>query len=607
MTPNPSSSLTAAPPEPQWFMEAPLRMKQALNLPVPDSFVRWLGAANEMTQIWQTARCSAGSAVFGPLLSALQITARITPADIARIPSTGPALLVCNHPFGLLDGLIAGHILELRRADFRFLANSFLLDLPAIGSYILPVDVFATGALRNSKSLRRAIRWLDGGGALIVFPSGEVSSIQGVPPAIVDPPWSEHVVRLVTACKTRVIPMFLAGRNSIGFQCAGLVHPYLRTALLARELINKRGRTVNCTIGSPVAASRFAGVEPGTMVNYLRRRTYCLAERDSTRTKPAAQGRSSQIPIRAALEASRIRAEVEALPGQCLLFRKSSFAVYLARKEQIPNALVEIGRLREVTFRGVGEGTGRDIDLDRFDDEYLHLFLWHEEAREIAGAYRLVRADEAQEAGRCGLYTGTLFRLPLAFLQQVRNGIELGRSFVRPEYQRTLHPLYFLWKGIGAFLVRNPRYRYLFGAVSISGDYSLATRELLAHYFRARRPHGEAPVRPRHAFRPRAGARMIAEVAREVLDIDELSELVSDLEGGGKGVPVLLRHYLSLGAKILQLNVDRQFSNALDALIVVDLASCDRKALGKYIGPREAEALFAVHAGRQGVAEQARL
>ena len=258
----------------------------------------------------------------------------------------------------------------------------------------------------------------------------------------------------------------------------------------------------------------------------------------------------------------------------------------MAGAREIPATLAELGRLREKTFRAVGEGTGRARDLASFDGAYEHLFVWSEKKREIAGAYRIGRVDRILDtSGAAGLYTNRLFQLTPDFLRRMRQGLELGRSFVRQEHQRSIYPLYYLWKGIGTFLARNPRYRYLFGPVSISNDYSRAARELIVRYFREHRNGGANTVRPRRPFHTRPfGARLMAAMAARVNSVDELSALIADLETDGKGVPVLLRHYLGLGAEVLEFNVDPAFADALDALIVVDLTRSNNTAIERYMG-----------------------
>ena len=273
-----------------------------------------------------------------------------------------------------------------------------------------------------------------------------------------------------------------------------------------------------------------------------------------------------------------------------------NFLVLLAKSPEIPNLLHEIGRLREITFRQAGEGTGRSIDLDTFDHHYWHLFLWNRSAQEVVGAYRLGPSDEiVKSIGVNGLYTRQLFAWTPSFLERISPALELGRSFVRSEYQKTYSPLLLLWRGIGQFLVRNPHYKVLFGPASISADYGPASRQLIVQFLRAYRQSPElAPlVRPRNPFRTglfRVGQELMKESA---WDIEELSALIADIEFDRKGVPILLKQYLKLGGELVAFNVDRNFANALDGLIVVDLRKTDRRLLERYLGVQGAAAFLA--------------
>jgi putative hemolysin len=380
------------------------------------------------------------------------------------------------------------------------------------------------------------------------------------------------------------------------FQLAGLLHPRLRTALLPRELLNKRNRTIAVHIGTPIPFSRLKALDDDAMTAQLRLRCYALAAHDSGPAQPACLPGRAQEDIAAAVAAPLLCAEVEALPQEQLLDQSGEFQVWYARAGQMPWLLQEIGRLREITFRAAGEGTGSSRDIDLYDAYYLHLFIWDKEQRRVVGAYRLGLADEiARRFGVKGLYTHSLFRYRRHLLQQLGPAIELGRSFVRPEYQRSYSPLLLLWKGIGQFVARHPHYRTLFGPVSISGDYATQSQQLLVQFLRANNylPQLARLVRPRRPFRAPLGPVWLRHNAPG--DLDQLSELVSAMERDQKGVPVLLRQYLKLGGHILGFNVDEAFNNALDGLIMVDLRQTDPKVLAKYMGREQAAHFRVLH------------
>jgi putative hemolysin len=294
-----------------------------------------------------------------------------------------------------------------------------------------------------------------------------------------------------------------------------------------------------------------------------------------------------------------VKAEIDALPADQRLVDRGRFQVYCARAGQIPWALQEIGRLRELTFRAVGEGTGLGADIDLFDALYLHLFVWDAHAASIAGAYRLGLVDEIlSRHGKRGLYTHSLFKYRIQVLEALSPAIELGRSFVRVEYQRSFAPLLLLWAGIGRFVERSPQYAVLFGPVSISARYAPASRRLIVEYLSAYSADTRLArqVKPRRPFRP--GARPPAPNAAisAPRSIDELSRRIAQIEHDGKGVPVLLRQYLQLGGRLLGFNLDRNFADTLDGLIMVDLREVEETVLARYMGKREAAAFRAYHA-----------
>lgn len=534
------------------------------------------------------------------ILELLEANVACSQEDIERIPSTGPVLLVSNHPFGMMEGIVLSILAGRRRSDVRFLANSLLQSIPALAERVIPVDVFGTGrqaALRNALAFRTAERWLTSGGLLSIFPSGEVSSLQWKKLVIQDPEWSPSVARIARRSGATVVPVFFAGANSPAFHMAGLVHPRLRTAMLPRELLAKQRHTVEVRVGRPIAPKLLAQFEDdSSLTEFLKRRTYSLGDRLSA----AVPRNHSGTGIAPGADASALAMEVEALPAGALLLEHQEFQVYLARARQIPQLLQEIGRQREIAFRQVGEGTGKPLDLDEFDSHYLHLFLWNRERQEIAGGYRLKGTDEAlAEGGTRDLYTCRLFHLHRRLFDSMGPALELGRSFVRPEYQRRPQPLLLLWQGIGRYIARHPRYRYLYGPVSISRSYGRASQEAIVSFLKSRcsDPDRVPFVRPRRPFRPRPiDGRDARALAASLATIDQLSDLVADLEPDQKGVPVLLRQYLNLGGRVLAFSVDPEFSSVLDGLIVVDLAHTAPRLLQRYLGGDGAAAFASHHA-----------
>jgi putative hemolysin len=554
--------------------------------------------------------------VFSRMLRALNVQCNISKADVERIPTNGGLIVVANHPFGILDGVMLAEILLRVRPDVKILTNRLLAQVPWLTAHCIFVDPFGTteSAYASSRGLREAIGWLRSGGALAMFPAGEVSHFKFTRPEVTDPDWSDTAARLARKMRVDILPVHFSGRNSVAFQTLGLAHPRLRTLRLTHEFVSARGKTVDVRIGSRVTTgeiTRFEVVSDAT--RYMRWRTYFLRQRDRQSEgvkiiKNAIEHRydAGMSPVAKAIAAERIIAEVNGLQSEARLCQSGEFAVYVATAARIPSVLHEIGRLREITFRAAGEGSGLDLDLDEFDQYYKHLFVWDTIQQRLVGAYRL--GDTARIVnvrGVGGLYTSTLFKYHREFFSNLGPALELGRSFVRQEYQRQYAPLLMLWKGIGNYVAAHPQAPVLFGAVSVSNAYKQASRELLVRFFereQANDPSGLASmVRPRCPFRGSLIRDLETNSAIKLLaSADELNAPISDVEADGKELPILVKQYLKVGGSILAFNVDRAFSNVLDGLVMVDLRKTRRDALNRYMTAPGAESFLQYHHGPEG-------
>jgi putative hemolysin len=506
-------------------------------------------------------------------------------------PRTGPLVIVANHPFGILDPVILAHYAARHRPDVKVMTNALLGAFEQLRPHIIPVNPFggAEAAKENLAGMKEALRHLRGGGALVIFPAGEVSRYRPGR-GIEDPPWSSHVGSLVRRTQASVLPVFFPGRNSALFHAAGLIHPRLRTSLLLREFCKQIGTRTPVHIGTPIPFARLKKFEDDeALTKYLRIHTFVLSGRRPAADEESQQRAESLAERRTGTNCHRIQAEVTALRERgARLVHLGGFGVYAAHSHDIPATLQEIGRLREETFRAVGEGTGQEIDLDRFDRYYEHLFLWDEEQGRIAGAYRLGRADLIlREYGPAGLYTSTLFKFEKPFLASLRNAVEMGRSFIIKDYQRNLSSLPLLWRGIAQWMMRNDGYTKLFGPVSISKDYDNLSRKMMVEFLQENCLHEDLAsyVRPRNPFRYLRGRRLMREfISANLRDVDDCSALISSVETDGKGIPILLKHYLRLNGTLLSFNVDKDFSSVIDGLILVDLTETEPRLLAKYMG-----------------------
>jgi putative hemolysin len=441
---------------------------------------------------------------------------------------------------------------------------------------------------------------------LAIFPAGEVSHWQMPAAQIVDPVWNDTAVRLIRRTGATALPVYFCGRNGVGFQLMGMLHPKIRSAFLLQEFLQQKGKTVEVRVGSAIPADAMEPIpDDREATEYLRWRTYLLRRRSKPEVLWQAAWRARfpfkiQEPVAAPTSADVLAEELQKLPADRCLAENSEFAVYLGTASEIPQLLREVGRLREITFRGAGEGTGKSRDLDPFDDYYSHILLWHKAKRELVGAYRAGKTAEIlSERGVSGLYTSTLFRYDERIFQKLGPALELGRSFVRPEYQRQYAPLLLLWKGIAQMVVRQPEIPVLFGAVSISNDYNEASREMIYRFFEAHMREDELAglIEPRRPFRTGLLRKWDCHGMLHALrDLDELSQPITDVEADGKGLPILLRQYAKIGGKLLGFNVDRKFSNVLDGLVVVDLRQTEPTVLERYMGKEGASRFQQVHA-----------
>ena len=550
--------------------------------------------------------------IFELCLDILEVGAEVSSSDRKRIPTKGPLVVVSNHPFGGLEGLLLGSILLQVRPDLKIMGNYLLKRIAGIRDSIIAVDPFQTktAAKANMRGLKEALGHIRSGGVLQVFPAGEVASFSLARRRVIDAPWSPHVAAIVRRTRASVLPVYFPGRNSLFFQLLGLVHPLLRTALLPRELMNKRNTRVKVFVGRPIPWRKLQRFESDqALIDHLRFSTFFLKNRDlekHDRLKVIAPlvktGQPTLMPIVGPVASDLLQHDVASLPARQRLVEKGDFGVYVAASSQIPNLLNEIGRLREITFREVQEGTGKSIDLDAFDRHYLHLFLWNHRQRELVGAYRMGRTDQIlKRYGPRGLYTNQLFRFKPELLDRLTHSIEVGRSFIRVEYQKKFNSLTLIWKGIGEYVRRNPQYRILFGPVSISKDYQKFSRNLMIRFLKTNRfdrllSRMVSPRKPYRSSRIRGISQHILQTS--IADIEDISLLISEIEKDGKGIPILLRHYLKLNGQLISFNVDKAFSGVVDGLLLVDLIQTEEKLLKRFMGSEGYDSFHRYHASR---------
>ena len=445
-----------------------------------------------LDRIYAGALAHSEGNVFDGILHEMDVEYSVREGDLKHVPLEGPAMVFANHPFGMLDGILMASLLLRLRPDVKLLANQLLGCMKELSLHCILVDnMMGEGHQEaNHRGIREALDWVKQGHMLIVFPAGEVASWSRHHRRVLDPQWNRNMARIARMTGAKSIPAFISGTNSVGFHLAGMIHPRLRTLFLPHELINKRGRRMEIRLGAPVEGATLKAIrDDDKAIDLLRWNSSLLSLRDrigSPRTRFFSVQWQPKYNVAPAEDPTVLLRELQSLPAGALLESAGKMRVYALTSRQAPRIVREIGRLREITFRATGEGTGKPRDLDRFDAYYTHLVLWNEERQEIAGAYRICNVQSVlHRYGMRGLYTASLFRFQPKFFAKVGPAMELGRSFIHLDYQRQYAPLLVLWKGIGSYLVRHPETPVLFGAVSISADYSMASREVLTKYLSA--------------------------------------------------------------------------------------------------------------------------
>lgn len=535
---------------------------------------------NKLNRVYSSAYATDPIVFINSVLELLDIKYELPEKDLENIPLTGPFITVSNHPFGGIDALILLKILTAKRSDVKGLANFLLQKIDPLKDYILPVNPFETHkSVKSSfKGVKEGINYLKEGHAVIIFPAGEVSTYQSESNLITDREWLEPALRFIKSAQVPVVPVYFHGTNSRWFHILGRIHPLLRTAKLASELFNKKNKVIKVRIGKPVTVKEQAEfIDIARYGRYLRARTYSLGS--SLEAKKFFVGFrqrrvTTPVPVADAGDRDKLVSEVENAKLNYELFSSKSFSVLFAPTHAIPRLFEEIGRLREQTFRAVGEGTNKALDIDEYDFYYHHLVVWDNEASAVVGAYRIGKGREIlNQYGVKGFYINSLFKIKKAFEPYLEETLELGRSFIVADYQKKAFSLFLLWKGLLTVLLENVDYRYLIGPVSISDEFSGFSKSLIVEFIRNNHYNADLAkyIKPRNKFNlqidKRVDSKIIIDSAES--DISKVEKVVSDVDSGYR-IPVLLKKYLEVNAKIIGFNVDPDFNNCLDGLIMLD-------------------------------------
>lgn len=518
------------------------------------------------------------------LLDEFEVSFEIPEEDLKRIPKTGPFITISNHPLGGIDGILLLKVLLERRPDYKIMANFLLHRIAPLKPYVMPVNPFENNKdIKSSFSgFKNAISHLRAEHPLGIFPAGEVST-QKDEKNIIDKPWEEAAMKLIKKAAVPVVPIYFHAKNSGFFYRLAKMSDTLRTAKLPSELLSQKDRVIKVRIGNAISINdQKEHINLSEYTAFLRKKTYMLANPFQKKKLIEQIPKSIKLPkqpkkIAGPILKETIEAEVaHLLTNDKRLLESKNYEVYLASAARIPNILHEIGRLREITFRDVGEGTNNAIDLDKFDTYYHHMFLWDKAAKVIAGAYRMGLGSKIfATRGIDGFYLQDLFRFEPELYDMMSKSIEMGRAFIIKEYQQKPMPLFLLWKGIVHTTLRYPEHRFLIGGVSISNKFSEFSKGLMIEFMKSNYydPWVAQYINPKKEYKVKlkdADKDFIFDESEA--DLNKFDKIIDEVEPGALRLPVLIKKYIKQNAKVVAFNVDPLFNNAVDGLMYIRIA-----------------------------------
>ncbi len=521
------------------------------------------------------------------ILEEFQIEFEIDPEELKRLPKKGPYITISNHPLGGIDGILLLKLMQEHDPNFKIVANFLLHRIEPLKPYIMPVNPFENNKdVRSSViGLKDTLRHLSDGKPLGIFPAGEVSTYQDGK-LVVDKPWEEGAIKLIKKAQVPVVPIYFHATNSKLFYFLSKINPTLRTAKLPSELLTQKNRVIKIRIGRPISVEEQNDhYDLNDYGNFLRFKTYLLSNAykdEDSRKRIKVPSFNFKFPkvVKDIIDPQpkeKILEEINVLrDNDYRLLQSKNYEVFLCKSEMIPCILQELGRLREITFRQVGEGTNNELDLDQYDNYYHHMFLWDNEAKEICGAYRMGLGSEIfKKYGINGFYLNELFRFESELYPMISQSIEMGRAFIVKEYQQKPMPLFLLWKGIVHTTLRFPEHKYLIGGVSISNQFSDFSKSLMIEFMRSHYfdPYIAQYVTPKMEYKVNLKDSEKDLIFNETeSDLNKFDKIIEDVEPGKLRLPVLIKKYIKQNAKVIAFNVDPLFNNAIDGLMYIKIA-----------------------------------
>ena len=527
------------------------------------------------------------------LLSVQSITIENEDTFLAQIPATGPVVIASNHPFGGIEGVILARVIGKKRPDIKVFANKGLQVFKELEDFFIFTNPLAPNDPANAPSIRSAMRHVKQGHPLLIFPAGRVSYFQSQYNDIVEHQWNKLVYRLTKDAHGAFVGVFVQGFNRPFFYTLGRIYYRLRMLLLARELLANTHRTIRLDHTQLLNLPKDLPAQTGA--DFARSLSYAVDSRWQY-SWPVSSPSANQVPLGEPIHPSTLLTELTALPPEQALITVGEYSVYWAMQQQAPQTIQEITRLRERVFRMHNEGSGKAFDTDRFDATYTHLFVVRTPADKaeplhIIGAYRMGRTDVLlAENGIEGLYLHNMFTFAAGFVNQQQPCLEMGRSFVIPEYQRSPQGLFMLWRGIGEFIHAFPQYHVLYGTVSLSTLYQPQSVSIIAHGLINQPEH----VKPTNPFALDLHPQLHAFALSQSKTVQEgleryVNTYIQALEKDGKTLPVLAKQYQKLGANFHALGIDTSFNHTPGLLLSVDLqqvpARLQKRFLGRPLNP----------------------
>ena len=534
------------------------------------------------------------------ILNDLEIKFEIPEEDLKRLPKDGAYITISNHPLGGIDGILLLKLMLEREPNFKIIANFLLHRIIPLKKYIMPVNPFENhkDAKSSVLGIKETLRHLSDGKPLGMFPAGEVSTYKEGK-LMVDKAWEEGAMKVIRKAQVPVVPIYFHAKNSQLFYFLSKINDTLRTAKLPSELFSQKDRVIKVRIGKPISVNEQN--EHTTLEDYsefLRKKTYMLANPFEKETPflPTPNLKLPKNPKTIVTGASQdnMNLEVNTLRNtDCRLLQSKNYEVFFAEASKIPNILHEIGRLREITFREVGEGTNESIDLDKYDQYYHHMFLWDDEAKKVAGAYRMGLGSEIYpKYGIEGFYLNELFRFERELHDMMSKSIEMGRAFIVKEYQQKPMPLFLLWKGIVHTTLRYPEHKFLLGGVSISNQFSDFSKSLMIEFMKSNYydPYVAQYIHPKKEYKVKlkdADKDFIFDEAES--DLNKFDKIIDELEPGSLRLPVLIKKYIKQNARVVAFNVDPLFNNAVDGLMYIRIADIPESTMKPVMEEFQAE------------------